>query len=161
MRRLFYIWPVVNRFQGFVLSLGCGQALDLQMYRGLKLGVDLSEANVRDCISRGIPAICGDACDFVRPETYDTVLLSHVLEHVSEPWKVLQNAFESLRPGGRLIIITPLTFHWGNHNFLPTEEYLDQFLLSRDCKKILSYAFPPFYIPYFERYRELRLMYLR
>jgi len=45
--------------------------------------------------------------EFSPPESYDTIVMSHVLEHVAHPVAVLEQARSWLRAGGRIIAIVP------------------------------------------------------
>jgi len=48
--------------------------------------------------------------DITKPNnTYDALILTQVLEHVPDPWKVLQEIHRVLKPGGRLLLSVPLT----------------------------------------------------
>lgn len=38
---------------------------------------------------------------------YDVICLWHAIEHLPEPWKVIEQASKRLKPGGHLIIATP------------------------------------------------------
>ena len=40
-------------------------------------------------------------------ESYDAIVLADVIEHVADPRGVLATAFECLRPGGQLLLLTP------------------------------------------------------
>jgi 2-polyprenyl-3-methyl-5-hydroxy-6-metoxy-1,4-benzoquinol methylase len=45
--------------------------------------------------------------EFEPPERYDTVVMSHVLEHIHDPVLVLRRACSWLAPGGRIIAVVP------------------------------------------------------
>jgi SAM-dependent methyltransferase len=45
--------------------------------------------------------------DILRPGAYDVVLMSHVLEHFTNPIEMLERGLESLTPGGVLVIEVP------------------------------------------------------
>lgn len=47
----------------------------------------------------------------VADNSFDGVILSEVLEHLSEPLFVLKEAYRVLKPGGKLLIVTPFMFH--------------------------------------------------
>jgi SAM-dependent methyltransferase len=40
-------------------------------------------------------------------KTYDLIILEHVLEHVTEPCRAIQNVFKLLNPSGYILITTP------------------------------------------------------
>ncbi|MEA2398163.1 MAG: hypothetical protein QOK25_1719 [Thermoleophilaceae bacterium] len=64
--------------------------------------------------------IVGDAYSVpLEDESADTVLLTEVLEHLEEPVRALAEARRLLRPGGGLILTTPLFFpvHGEPHDF--------------------------------------------
>ncbi len=43
---------------------------------------------------------------------YDAIVLWHVVEHLPEPWKLLQHASEAVSPGGILLVATPNPLAW-------------------------------------------------
>lgn len=57
--------------------------------------------------------------------TFDTILLSDVLEHVSQPERVWSEAHRVLRPGGKIIGNTPFLYpiHEEPHDFFRYTEY--------------------------------------
>ena len=96
-----------------VLDVGCGQGELGHMLkeRGHYVyGVDwlpprfeLSGFTQAD-ISQGIPKHIDG--------TFDVVLLADVLEHMTEPQKLLQDAKERLSPGGSILVSLPNAVHW-------------------------------------------------
>ena len=167
LRKLFYVNPIVRQFRGYVLDIGCGIGAYLEEYPGRSLGIDAHENNVKRCQEKKINAIKADANSFVQENAFDTVLLSHLLEHLTEPSRVLENAYLSTTRGGLIIIVVPcLTgFMYGfndllGHKQFITEEYVDHYILRKfGCKKLKSYMFPCISLPFFDRYRELRIIY--
>lgn len=45
--------------------------------------------------------------DFESVEQYDTIIMSHVLEHISDPVFVLRRIKQWLKPGGRILVAVP------------------------------------------------------
>jgi SAM-dependent methyltransferase len=167
LREVFYINPIVREFRGYVLDVGCGDGSFLEKYSGPSLGIDAHENNTRICREKKINAIKADANSFVQENTFDTVLLSHVLEHLTQPSQVLENAYLSATIGGRLIIVSPCLTGFmvgfndliGHRQFI-NEEYVDHYLIRKlGCNKLKSFTFPLVELPFFGKYRELRLIY--
>ena len=163
LRIHFFINPIVHLFRGYVLDIGCGNGEYLEQYTGPHLGIDALESNIKICNSKGIEAIKSDANLFIMEETFDTVLMSHVLEHLEKPEIVISNACHSVKKGGHLIIILPcfegfvsgLNEQVGHKQFV-TEEYVEPLLKEFNFRKVKSYKFPPFFGG---KYKEVRLIF--
>lgn len=104
----------LNRLQpGFTLVVGCGIGRDLLNLHGNGVGVDTNEHCVRTARARGFtaftPAELYASAEYARPGRFDTLLLAHVAEHMTEDQAVgVLQGYESLiRPGGALILIAP------------------------------------------------------
>lgn len=103
---------------GVVLDVGCGA----QPYRPLigpsatYLGIDTVDA--RPNFGYEIPdTIYFEGTTWpVDDGSTDVVLCAETLEHVLEPSMLLDEAFRSLRPGGRLILTVPFSARW---HFIP------------------------------------------
>ena len=99
-----------------VLDLGCGEGELLQwLVRHKQVsarGVEISPAQVRKAIARGVSAFQGDLneglADFPA-KTFDYVILSQTLQETREPLRVIQ---EMLRVGKRAIVSFPNFGHW-------------------------------------------------
>ncbi len=99
-----------------VLDLGCGEGELLEwLTREKKVsarGVEISPAQVRRAIARGVSAFQGDLneglADFP-DKTFDYVILSQTLQETHEPLRVIQ---EMLRVGRRAIVSFPNFGHW-------------------------------------------------
>jgi len=166
LRYLFFINPVVKLFRGYVLDVGCGDGEYIENYKGQSFGIDANKNNIQYCQKKGLNVMTVDANSFIKTETFDTVLLSHVLEHLNYPPTVLENAYISTKIGGHILIIVPtykgfifgLNILIGHKNYI-SEQYLDHYLIDQfGCKKIYSKSFP---ICELGSYQELRLIYLK
>lgn len=63
--------------------------------------------------------------------TFDVVMLSHTLEHISEPYELLRECRRVLKPGGLLILAVPFMVleHQGPYDFFRYTQYGLTYLL--------------------------------
>lgn len=113
-----------------VLDVGCGAGGLLARYRALGWtvrGVEPSENGVRSARERGLDVHLGTVFDapFDDEERFDLVLLSHVIEHVRQPVKLLARCAELLAPGGLLVLTTPNAAGFGLRRFRSCWSWLD------------------------------------
>ncbi len=95
-----------------VLDIGCGQGLFLEMMRdrGFEVfGVELGEESSRVAREeRGLNVITGDLSSLdADKESFDAVLMSHLIEHVDDPVALLERVRDLLKPGGAALISLP------------------------------------------------------
>jgi SAM-dependent methyltransferase len=105
-------WNLRRLNPGFTLEIGCGIGRNLANLAGHAVGIDTNEYCVRTARARGFAVYTPD--DFSRspdclPGRFDSLLLSHVAEHMTEDAVVaLLGQYEPLlRPSGLLIVETP------------------------------------------------------
>jgi SAM-dependent methyltransferase len=106
-----------------VLEIGCGTgatgALALKRGRaGRYVGVELFEGAaaaarevLSDVIVGDVEQIPFDTFDW-QPAAFDALILSEVLEHLREPWAVLEKLSRFVRPGGLVLASSPNVSHW-------------------------------------------------
>ena len=99
--------PLVGR----VLDVGSGKGEDvayLVRHGHPTLGLEPNSRAVEACQLRGLPVIEGtlESAD-LEPESFETVILNQVIEHLPHPAESLRAAYRVLRPGGRLVVATP------------------------------------------------------
>jgi SAM-dependent methyltransferase len=108
--------PYADRFAAGsrVLDLGCGRGEFLQLLkqRGVDgLGVDADEEMIEAVRAKGLNAQRGEVHDFLKKhaDQFDGIFAAHLIEHMpSEQFVELTRlAARALRPGGRLILVTP------------------------------------------------------
>lgn len=107
-----YRWNLRRLRLGFVLDLGCGIGRNLVNLGGGGVGVDYDAVSVRIARERGLEAYLAEeftASARNAPGTFDTLLLSHVAEHMTraEVTDLVRPYLPLVRPGGRVVFITP------------------------------------------------------
>jgi 2-polyprenyl-3-methyl-5-hydroxy-6-metoxy-1,4-benzoquinol methylase/spore maturation protein CgeB len=119
-----------------VLDVGCSEGiLALLLAReGLRVtGIDVNRqalAYARELLSAERPEVQArvkliEADFFTCPinQTFDTVVLGEILEHVVTPQRLLERAAACLAPGGRLVLTTPM-------GLAPAAEHKRSYVLS-------------------------------
>jgi 2-polyprenyl-3-methyl-5-hydroxy-6-metoxy-1,4-benzoquinol methylase len=96
---------------GSVLDVGCGNGERLELLKGLGWkvrGVDFDRRAVEAAKLKGLDADCGDlpAVGY-QANSFDAVISSHVLEHVPNPRQMVAECARVLKPGGRIVLVTP------------------------------------------------------
>jgi SAM-dependent methyltransferase len=95
-----------------LLELGCGEGIFLASLAGLKNvdaeGIDLSEASAAAARARGLNVRC-ISLEAVLKENrrFDVIFMSHVLEHVEGPRKIVLDCKPLLEPGGEIVFSVP------------------------------------------------------
>ena len=107
-----YRWNLRRMHPGFVLDVGCGIGRNLAHLVGHAVGVDHNERCVETARERGYIAFTSQdfaTSEYAQPSTFDSILLSHVLEHMTEAeaLSVIGQYLPFLKADGRLIVITP------------------------------------------------------
>jgi SAM-dependent methyltransferase len=107
-----YRWFLRRQHLGFTLDVGCGVGRGLGYLGGHGVGVDHNPDAVRRCRERGFLAFTPDdfvRSAFARPGRFDALLCAHVLEHLrpDEASALLGDYVGYVRPGGRVVLITP------------------------------------------------------
>lgn len=109
VRKRLFIDSLVAAFHGRVLDVGCGIGEFLEAYPGESVGVDVNPLLVRYCLEQGFPGVVAGAYHLpFTAESFDGVLIYHVLEHLPEWQTAIQEAVRVLRPGGVLVTAVPM-----------------------------------------------------
>jgi 2-polyprenyl-3-methyl-5-hydroxy-6-metoxy-1,4-benzoquinol methylase len=114
---------------GRLLDVGCGSGAFLIKMRRLGWqveGVEVDQTAVAQASRQGLEVHCCHLEEQNFPENaFDAVTLSHVIEHVHEPVKLLTECWRLLKKGGRLVVMTPNTASWGHKIFRENWRELD------------------------------------
>ena len=96
--------------KGTTLDVGCGhKPYEKTFFAGAEkyIGMDyLTDRSKPDVVGSATDIPLGDA-------SFDTVVSTEVLEHVPDPLKALREMYRVLKPGGYLILSTPM--YWPRH----------------------------------------------
>ncbi len=110
-----YKIEIVQRFseKGTLLEIGPSYGSFTYLAKKAGFEVDAIEMNTRCC--QFLNEVVGvDASNSDNPieilqhkEPYDVIALWHVIEHLPNPWLILDTVYASLKPGGIMILATP------------------------------------------------------
>jgi 2-polyprenyl-3-methyl-5-hydroxy-6-metoxy-1,4-benzoquinol methylase len=94
---------------GRVLDIGCGVGRCLAFIDGNGVGIDHNLGSVEECRRRGLEAYAPEQFEEIDAGLFDTILLSHVLEHLDAEQgdALVARYLPYLRPRGRVVLITP------------------------------------------------------
>jgi len=131
-----------------VLDAGCGRYL--RFCREFSpvadvVGIDLERSFDTD--NRQPPyAIRGDIGALPFPSEYfDIVISRSVVEHLEDPPRVFREFFRVLRPGGKIVILTPNRYDYVSLIATVTPYRLHRLLVSRICQVSEDDVFPTLY----------------
>ncbi|WP_211589039.1 class I SAM-dependent methyltransferase [Allorhizocola rhizosphaerae] len=97
---------------GFTLDVGCGIGRNLAHLDGNGVGVDHNAEAIAHVRSLGMTGFTVDefhSSDYAIPARFDSLLVSHVLEHMPRDTavKLVEEYKPYIKPGGKVVFITP------------------------------------------------------
>jgi SAM-dependent methyltransferase len=145
-----YRWNLRRLNPGFVLEIGCGIGRNLIGLNGHGVGIDHNPHSVEVSRSRGLQAFTPDQfqeSSFNTPGRFDSILLAHVAEHMTEQAAVnlLKAHTHLLKSGGQVIIITPQEFGFRSdptHVQFMDFERLRKVVCAAGLMPVREYSFP-------------------
>lgn len=106
---------------GRLLEVGCGSGAMLELMNRLGWdaeGIDFDPKAVTAARSRGLKVALGSLeQQGYASESFDAITTSHLIEHVPNPSTLVEKTLELLKPGGRLVVVTPNTASMGSKIF--------------------------------------------
>lgn len=107
-----YRWNIRRLHLGHTLDIGTGLGRNLAHLGGNGVGVDHNPESIAVARARGLTAFTTQEfaqSEFAVRESFDSLLLAHVLEHMTYEFGVelLSSYLEYLKPGGIVCLITP------------------------------------------------------
>jgi 2-polyprenyl-3-methyl-5-hydroxy-6-metoxy-1,4-benzoquinol methylase len=145
-----YRWNLRQLKPGFTLDIGCGIGRNLIHLNGNGIGIDHNFNSVEVARKQGVTAFTPEEFEsslFNKSNKYDSLLLSHVAEHMAqqEVVETLRKYISLLKPQGKLIIITPQeagfksdSTHVEFMNFPKLRNIIGQL----GCEIVKEYSFP-------------------
>lgn len=125
----FSTFYIQAKLAGKLLEIGCGsgQMLKVMQNRGWDVtGVDFDPKSVLAASKLGLNVLQGDISQQDFPaESFDVIVMSHVIEHLPDPIATLRVCHSLLRPNGKLIAITPNTTGYIHRYFKQSSLHLD------------------------------------
>jgi methionine biosynthesis protein MetW len=107
--------------KGRMLDVGCGDGSAVKTAQDLGWsaeGVDFDPQAVEVARHKGLQVHLGGLTDCRYPDdSFDLVLMNHVIEHVHDPLATLGEIRRLLRVGGMLVVTTPNGGCWGHRHF--------------------------------------------
>ncbi|ABB32406.1 SAM-dependent methyltransferase, putative [Geobacter metallireducens GS-15] len=117
----FSVMYLRSRPGGRLLEIGCGSGTMLSYLGSLGWrteGIDVDPSAVANARSKGLNVAQGDLLEQPYGDnTFDAVMISHVIEHVPNPVELLTECYRILKPGGVLSLVTPNVESMGSHLF--------------------------------------------
>jgi len=131
-----------------VLDAGCGRYLKFSKELSSTarvVGIDLETTLETDNRSRPF-GVRGDLARLPFPaESFDMVISRSVIEHLADPGQVFREFYRVLRPGGKVVVITPNKYDYISLIAALTPYRLHRFLVSRIFRVPEDDVFPTLY----------------
>ncbi len=109
-----FIVDLIPKFieNGRILEIGCSYGLMLRKLTDLGwkdlTGIELSENAANICKKNGFNVICSSVEDIQFPaRSFDVIIMSMVLEHLADPFLMLEKIEKWLKPMGQLLFSVP------------------------------------------------------
>jgi 2-polyprenyl-3-methyl-5-hydroxy-6-metoxy-1,4-benzoquinol methylase len=111
-RKKLYKMYLADTPPGKLLEVGCGNGERLAMFQNMGWSVYGQEVDgtcVKNAFKRfGIEIQLGELEDLdFEDNSFDAIVLNHVIEHVHEPLLLMSKCYRLLKPGGVLTVVTP------------------------------------------------------
>jgi SAM-dependent methyltransferase len=115
VRKYFFIRNLLKFIDGKTLDFGCGVGEILKFMPPGSMGLDNNKSSINYCLNKGLvvriyrPEIDRYNFNFIKPNSYKTLLMNHVLEHLDNPKKTLSEILKSANQKkiGRVVIVVP------------------------------------------------------
>jgi len=114
------IEPLLTGTYHNALEIGCGTGATLEWLKlsgtcNNTFGVEYVSAAAKEAGNRVDKIYCGDIGKIeldIDPDSIDLLLCLDVLEHLHDPWEVMQKLYKLVRTGGTVIVSVPNVRYW-------------------------------------------------
>lgn len=98
------------------IGFGSGEMLKHMQQKGWVVqGIDFDPNAVSNALSKGLNVRLGSLIEqHYADNTFDAIVMSHVIEHIADPNQFVQECYRILKKGGMLVSITPNTASLGH-----------------------------------------------
>lgn len=162
-----YRWNLRRLNLGSCLDVGCGIGRNLLNLSKESIGVDHNAYSVSIAKSQGLNALTVEeflASDYAKPEKFDSMLLAHVLEHMSfeDGSSIINSYLPFIKSGGKIVLITPQAAGYASDQthveYMPFSR-LEDHAEALKLKVENEYSFPfPQFVGNFFKYNEFVLV---
>lgn len=100
----------LNLTGGSLLEVGCGYGYLLEEARGFfetRIGTEYSRQAVEQACKRADQIYEGGIDQIPGKDRFDCIMTIQVMEHIYQPRSFLENLCKHLKPGGKMVIVTP------------------------------------------------------
>lgn len=94
---------------GPILEIGCSVGHLMRLGAERKIGIDFDLAALSEARRRDFSVALMDVQKGIsfRDNSFTSIECQHVIEHVRNPLYLLQECYRVLKPGGKLVVVTP------------------------------------------------------
>lgn len=115
-----------------ILDVGCARGFTGELIQKsfdcYVTGIELNPVIAKEASTRLHQVITGDILDIELKDTYDTIIATEVIEHLTNPTQFIEKLCKALQPTGRIILTTPNIGHYsivqdlisGYWDYIPT-----------------------------------------
>lgn len=122
-----------KKIKGKILDVGCSIGNFLAINPNQIKGIDIDNDAIRICKKRGLNAQYMDLNKKLKfkKNSFEGIFCSHVIEHLPNPFFSLKEIWRILKPGGKMVLITPdyiMTHHKQHKGFWSDYTHVHPFI---------------------------------
>jgi len=149
-----YLLKNIYKNPGRILDLGCGRGEYIKVFSDLgfdPFGLDISPNTIKYLEALNVVAIANlEKGEFpYEKNSYDFVFSKSVIEHMRNPMGLLNVSYESLKPGGTAVIMTPSSMHNYKHAFYIDHTHVTPFTKTSLCDALKMAGYQDIQVSYF------------